>query len=653
MSAKPPVLVLYGSQTGNSRAMAKALGDDATEHGFDTRVLGMDQFKTLEFADVPLLLIVSSTTGNGDAPDNADKFLRYLKRKNTPSVFTSTHFAVFGLGDSNYEAFCETPKRFDEHIARLGGQRMLKRCDADEVEGLETFFDPWRQKLWETLEKLDVGLGKGPDAVTEVYDAESLPTGVPPPQEEEEADGLGSSAEQPLLAPVVAARWLTTEEAGGGEADPSEVRRVLHVELDVSGAKGGMKFEAGDAIAVVPHHDDATVTEALRLLGITAADADAPLLLEGSDLPAHLQSSPESVLSPREALRCRVDLGSTTTWPPLPLLKLLLAAPAATAAATGEVDAPLRARVAQAVAGQRAAHQSLVREKPPLLELLSRLQVAPPLAKLLDALPPLAPRWYSLANAYLASPGRAHLCLTVVTYKTEGPDGLRPERRGLTSHMLARLCAPLLAPPAGDAPLLATPARDAAPLPAVHVPVFKRAPSGAELRLPADPATPIMLVGPGTGLAPFRAFLQERRVRWPRKKLGPCHVFFGCQKEELDFLYSDELRTLQQTGAVELHTAFSRGGDAAAAGYCRGVRVGIPYVQDLLEEQAAEVSRLLLSETSNGHLYVCGDGQHMAADVHAALRYVAMQQLGLSTEAAEAKLAALTKAGRIQREIWH
>ena len=163
---KPAVLVLYGSQTGNAREMAKALGDDATEHGYDTRVLGMDQFKTVEFADVPLLLIVTSTTGNGDAPDNADKFLRYLKRKTTPSIFTSTHFAIFGLGDSNYEAFCETPKRFDEHIARLGGQRMLKRCDADEVEGLETFFDPWRQTLWETLEKLDVGLGKGPEAGT-------------------------------------------------------------------------------------------------------------------------------------------------------------------------------------------------------------------------------------------------------------------------------------------------------------------------------------------------------------------------------------------------------------------------------------------------------------------------------------------------------
>lgn len=349
---KPPVLVLYGSQTGNARAMAKALGDDATEHGYDTRVLGMDQFKTVEFADVPLLLIVTSTTGNGDAPDNADKFLRYLKRKTTPSIFTSTHFAVFGLGDSNYEAFCETPKRFDEHIARLGGQRMLKRCDADEVEGLETFFDPWRQTLWETLEKLDVGLGKGPEAVTEEYEAESVPTGMPPAQqEEEEGEGLGLSAEQPLLAPVVAARWLTSEETGGAEADASETsRRVLHVELDVSGAQGGMKFEAGDAIAVVPHHDEPTVTEALRLLGISGAEADAPLLLEGADLPSHLQSAPESALTPREALRSRVDLGSTSTWPPLPLLKLLLASPAATAAPAAEADAALRERVEQVAA---------------------------------------------------------------------------------------------------------------------------------------------------------------------------------------------------------------------------------------------------------------------------------------------------------------
>ena len=148
-------------------------------------------------------------------------------------------------------------------------RRRLKRCDADEVEGLETFFDPWREKLWQTLENLDIGLGKGPGAgaegVTSAAPAEPLPTGVPPPQqqEEEEADGLGSSAEQPLLAPVVAARWLTAEEADDGEAG-GEARRVLHVELDVSAAGRVMKFEAGDAIAVVPHHDDATVSEALR-----------------------------------------------------------------------------------------------------------------------------------------------------------------------------------------------------------------------------------------------------------------------------------------------------------------------------------------------------------------------------------------------------
>ncbi len=399
-SVKPPVLVLYGSQTGNSRAMAKALGDEAGEHGFEARVQGMEQFKTIDFAEVPLLVIVSSTTGNGDAPDNADKFLRYIKRGSTPkNIFTQTHFCVFGLGDSNYEAFCEIPKRFDEHIERLGGKRMLKRCDADEVEGLETFFDPWKEKLWKTIGSLDLGSANDDIKDAEpVAAAEPTPALASPPQDEE-VDGLGSSAEQPLLAPVVAARWLTAEDEEAG----AEARRVLHVELDVSAAGGVMRFEAGDAIAVMPHHDDAAVAELLALLGVAAEAADSPLQLEGGDTPIHLQGE----LTPREALRSRVDVGSVSTWPPLPLLRLLLAAPAAPGG--GAPDAALRARLAQAAEGGeegRAAHAGLQREKPPLAELLARLRVAPALAPLLDALPPLAPRWYSLANASLVRRAR-------------------------------------------------------------------------------------------------------------------------------------------------------------------------------------------------------------------------------------------------------
>ena len=247
-AAQQPLLVLYGTQTGNSRAMAKELGEEAAGHGFAARVLSMDQFKTLDFEQTPLLVIITATTGNGDAPDNADKFLRYVKRKTTPSVFAKTRYAIFGLGDSNYELFCEVPKQFDQHIMRLGGTRMLKRCDADEVEGLETFFAPWKDELWTTLKSLDDG-GVAAEPVAAAAEPPASQTGAAPPKEEEEVpDGLGGSADRPLMAPVVAARWLTTSD---DDEPAGEARRVLHLELDVSGGGGAMRFEAGDAIAVV------------------------------------------------------------------------------------------------------------------------------------------------------------------------------------------------------------------------------------------------------------------------------------------------------------------------------------------------------------------------------------------------------------------
>ncbi|KAL3904867.1 MAG: hypothetical protein SGPRY_011128, partial [Prymnesium sp.] len=95
------------------------------------------------------------------------------------------------------------------------------------------------------------------------------------------------------------------------------------------------------------------------------------------------------------------------------------------------------------------------------------------------------------------------------------------------------------------------------------------------------------MVGPGTGLAPFRSFLQQRRFKWSRSKLGPCHLFFGCRAEHVDFLYGTELRAMASSGALSLHTAFSRSREAASAGSWRGVRINIPYVQDLIEENAA------------------------------------------------------------------
>ena len=158
-----------------------------------------------------------------------------------------------------------------------------------------------------------------------------------------------------------------------------------------------------------------------------------------------------------------------------------------------------------------------MRERPPLLQLLRQLASRPPLVELLDALPPLAPRWYSLASSPLASPGRAHLCVSIAAYTATDAAGTRHLRRGVASHFLERTAAPLLK--AGGAEEAAA-----------AVPVFWREPSGHELRLPPSPATPVIVIGPGTGLAPFRAFLQHRRFAHARKRSGPRHVRFGCPR---------------------------------------------------------------------------------------------------------------------------
>ncbi len=655
----PSFLIMYGTQTGNSRGVAQQLAEISKTRGVDASVVGMDKFKDIEFAEKPLVLITSST-GNGDAPDNAERFLRYVKRKTTPQVFAGARFAVCAMGDSNYEQFCQTGKEFDQHVERLGGERFLKRCDVDEVDGIETYVLPWFERLFGALASLPPALGGPPAAAAAAATAiakppgaeTSVPAGVEP--DDDDLDLPGTSPSLPLLAPIVEARWLTrtTSEVSGGPDKIAAARRVLHLELDVSGLPrqlcGQPTLQPGDALAILPRHPDAEVDAILEQLQLAAGVADGPLAghLSGGEVPAHLARAS----SVRDALQSCLDIGSTSTWPPLPLLKLLQrhaskdAEPRRAAQLERALAKPAPGRPAAAAANTnaRVALDAIAREKPSLLELLEQLKAAPPLGALLDSLPPLAPRWYSLASSTLAVPGRATLCVSMAAYLTRGADPEDPPslRRGVASHFLARAAAPLL-----EGATVAA----AGALPTV--PVYVRAPSGNELRLPPTPSTPIILIGPGTGLAPFRAFLQQRKVAHARSKLGSCRVYFGCRGRDDDYLYGDELQTSADAGAIELRVAFSREGNAVEAGYWRGIRLGIDYVQDLIREDAAAVADVLLKQ--RGHVYVCGDGQGMAGDVHTALQAAIARGASISEDKAGKTLRELSAAGRYCREIWN
>lgn len=366
------VLVLYASQTGNSRGMAKEIASRACERGYAARSLGMEQYKTIEFENEPTIVVVASSTGNGDCPDNGDKFHRYCKRKTTKPFLEGCQFAVLALGDSNYEAFCEVGKQFDKFFDNLGGKRFMKRCDVDEVDGIEETIEPWMEKLWVALKALDAegGAARVVPTGTPVQppptapasapangtaaavatpptvgkEGASFPTGASATQSStsggDDDELVGRSPARPLLAPIVAARWLTSTTPGGGAIGSEGDRRVLHVEVDVSAGGDAMAFLPGDALGVLPQNEPSLVDSLLKRLDVSP---DAPLPPLGDDAPAHLNGC----ANVREAFAWRVDLGTVSSWPPQPLLRLLLSAPF-------EGGSPLRSE-AEAAVGQRAS----------------------------------------------------------------------------------------------------------------------------------------------------------------------------------------------------------------------------------------------------------------------------------------------------------
>ena len=351
----------------------------------------------------------------------------------------------------------------------------------------------------------------------------------------------------------------------------ASAKDVRHVRIDLS--PSGLVYEPGDSIGIYAPNDPALVDLCLQALG-AAGDELVPC--------------PDGTMrTVREAFAWQVDIAR-----PLDRTMLLLAA-----ATTGKEAAALQ-RLADGDDGAQP-------ENADLLDLLEAFPSARPrLFDLVKSLPALKPRLYSIASSLQAEPGQVHLCVGVV----------RAERRGRVRHGIA---SSFLAHRA-----------------AVHGQILANI-QPSHFRLPADPATPVIMVGPGTGIAPFRAFLQERAAAGVA---GKSWLFFGDQHEATDFLFADELSGWLASGTLaRLDTAWSR--DQA-----RKI-----YVQDRMREHAADLWRWL---NDGAHFYVCGDAMRMAKDVDAALRDIAAKQGGLSEAAAKDWTASLARQGRYLRDVY-
>ena len=578
-----PLLVLYGSNLGTAEDLATRVADLAEVNGFATRLAPLDDFVGQLPEQGGVLIFCASY--NGAAPDNATQFVKWLSGDLPRDAFAKVRYAVFGCGNSDWAATYQSiPRLIDQQLAAHGARTVHVRGEGDARSDLDGQFESWFAKAAPAATR-EFGLDSG---ITRSADDEPLYRIEPiAPSAINAVVTLGGAAAMKLL--------VNTELQNKAGANPSS-RSTRHIEVQLP---PGASYRVGDHLSVVPRNDPALVDAVARRFGFLPADQIRLQVAAGrrAQLPVGDAVSVGRLLGEfvelqQVATRKQIQIMSEHTRCPVTKPKLL--------AYVGD-DAGATERYRSEVLTRRKSVFDLLDEHP-ACEL--------PFHVYLEMLSLLAPRYYSISSSPSGDPSRCSVTAAVV----EGPASSgRGVYKGICSNYLAGRRA-------GET---------------IHAMVRE---TKAGFRLPDDPAVPIIMIGPGTGLAPFRGFLQERAARQAGgAALGPAMLFFGCRHPDQDFLYADELKAFAAGGVTELYTAFSRG---------EGPKT---YVQHQVAAQKDRVWRLI---EQGGIVYVCGDGGRMEPDVKAALVAIYRERAGADAEAGQRWIDDLGARNRYVLDVW-
>lgn len=545
------VTVLFGSETGNGQSLASTLVEKLKTKQLPVQSFSMDDFKPQNLKKVQDLLIITSTHGEGEPPENARSFYEFLHSKRAPKI-ENVRFSVLALGDESYEFFCQTGKDFDTRLEELGGERLYPRVDCD-----VDFEDPAEQWINRVVAVLHETSNANASAIS-VSEKQAAATLL------EEKQSVYSK-KNPYPAEVLENINLN------GRGSNKETRHLV-----LSLEDSGLTFAPGDSLAILPENDPELVDSLINELGWNPEES-VQINEEGD------------IYSLRKALLSKFEITRLTKSFIQAAAELFHHEELKKLAAPGNEE-----KVKAYIDGRDLL--DFVRDFPPV-------QLKP--VDFIQILRKLQARQYSIASSLKANPDEVHLTISTVRFQAHGRN-----RKGVCSSQIAERIQP----------------GDMLPIYVDQNPNFK---------LPSNPDTPIIMIGPGTGVAPFRAFLQEREAEGVTGKIW---LFFGDQHFSSDFLYQVEWQKWLKNGVLtKMDVAFSR--DQAEK----------VYVQHRMLEKKKEFYQWL---EEGAVVYVCGDEKHMARDVHQTILTILEKEGGLTSEQAAVYLDQMRKQKRYQRDVY-
>jgi len=598
------VAIFYGSQTGTGEEFAQRLAKDAQKYKIKCGVYDPEEYEMDELIELKeeipnsVVIFVVATYGEGDPTDNALPLFEWLKEE---QGLEGLNFAVFALGNKTYEYYQGFGRYVDSRLEELGGVRLCERGEGDDDANIEDDFMQWREKFWDSMCSF-YGVQVNKQSLSEDYVRDYELKVLTDVTEEKVFTGEFTKPgayknpfppydnKNPHMAPVLVNREL--HKAGD--------RSCMHIEIDISGC--GIRYDAGDHAGIYPENDTELVESLGKLLN---TDLDQVISLNNVDPDASKKHPFPCPCSYRTALLHYVDIAMPVKSNVLVQLLKYCTAP--------EDTAKLQSLIGNSEENRNAYNEWIVKDHRHIVAVLEDIPTCkPPLDLLLELLPRLQCRYYSISSSSKQHKDAVHVTAVLTDWTT--PTG-RQQKGVCTSWFKTKVPNESYVP---------------------KVPIFVR---HTTFRLPVKQETPVLMIGPGTGFAPFRGFLQERaHFKSKGNAVGDMILYFGCRSRAQDFLYEEEMNEYVEMGVItELHLAFSRDQPEKV------------YVTHLLKKNLADVWELI---KRGGYVYVCGDAKNMAKDVNDILLSAMTTHGEKTSEQATNFLKSMSNKGKYQVDVW-